>query len=158
MYFHDKKNDTNIDDNFDNKQNILFPILSFIDKYKKIIIVSIVILVLLIVMVLLFSNRKVTKYLDLSGEEIVTIYIGSDYIEPGYSAYNSKDEDLKSKVTIESNLNNKETGEYEIIYTLGDITKRRTIKVIEKPKEYTYIHLNSVEKGTTDVYAKLGEN
>ena len=157
MYFNNQKSNTNIDNDFNNKSNILSSFLSIISKYKKIIIISIIILILLIIMVMIFSNRKVNKYLELTDEEIVTIYEGTDYVEPGYKAYNSKDEDLKSEVIIETNLNNKEIGEYEVLYTLGNITRIRKVNVIAKPKEYTYIHLNGVEKGTTDVYVKLGE-
>ena len=121
MYFNNQKSNTNIDNDFNNKSNILSSFLSIISKYKKIIIISISILILLIIMVMIFSNRKVNKYLELTGEEIVTIYEGTDYVEPGYKAYNSKDEDLKSEVTIETNLNNKAIGKYEILYTLGNI-------------------------------------
>ena len=83
MYFNEKKTNTNIDNDFNNKQNGLSSILSFISKYKKIIIISIIILILLIIMVMIFSNRKVNKYLELTGEEIIKIYEGNDYVEPG---------------------------------------------------------------------------
>ena len=91
-------------------------------------------------MIILFTNRKVTNYLVLNGEETITIYQDSDYIEAGFEAYNSKKEDITNRVTIKSTLNTNKIGEYEITYTIGEITRTRIIKVIEKPKEYTYIY------------------
>ena len=155
MYFKDK-NDTNIDDEFNNENNILSSLISKLLKYKFIIIISIIGVFLLIIMFLCFINNKITNYLLLTGDEIITIYQGSDYIEFGYSAYNSKKEDLTNKVIIKSNLNINKIGEYQICYTIGDITKTRIIKVVEKPKEYTFLRLEPVNN-SIDIFLQLGE-
>ena len=151
MYFNDKNSDTNIDRKVKNNNKSSLPKLSI----NKIIIVG-VILIIFIVMILLFINRKPTMYMELIGDEVITLYQGSDYIEPGYKAYNSRDEDLNNDVIIESNLNIDKIGEYEITYTIGDIVKTRKINVIEKSKEYTYIYLNTINNNV-NVYLKVGE-
>ena len=143
MYFNENKNDTNIDKDFKDNKSSLSSFFSLIDKYKKILIISIIVIFLIIILLFVFkkgNNESIIQYLELHGEEIITIYQGSDYIEPGYNAYNSNNVDLNEDVIIHSSLNNKEIGEYEITYTLGDIVKTRKVKVIENPKEYTYIH------------------
>ena len=153
MYFKDKDN-TNIDDEFDDG-SIFSKILNILNKYKLIIIIALI-LIFVIVFILLFSNRKVTNYLDLEGEEYITIYQNEDYIEPGYDAYNSKNQQLNSQVEVLTNIDTGKIGEYEITYSLGEITKTRKVKVIEKPKEYTYIYLKSVND-SINVYLKVGE-
>ena len=153
MYFKDKDN-TNIDDEFDDG-NILSKILNILNKYKLIIIIALI-LIFVIVFILLFSNRKVTNYLALEGEEYITIYQNEDYIEPGYDAYNSKNQQLNNQVKVLTNIDTSKVGEYEITYSLGEITKTRKVKVIEKPKEYTYIYLKSVND-SINVYLKVGE-
>ena len=154
MYFN-KKNDTNIDDEFRN-DNIFSSIISFLFKYKLIIIISVVIITVLVLVFILFSNRQVSNYLVLEGEELVTIYQGGDYIEPGYNGYNSKNVDLTNDVIIETNLNKDVVGEYEIVYKLGDVVKTRYVNVINKPKDYTFIYLNSVNKNV-DLYLQKGD-
>jgi len=153
MYFKDRDN-TNIDEEFNDK-NIISNILNFIDKYKIILIFLIVTIIIIIICISLFS-KKITKYLILTGDEIITIYEGSDYIEPGYNAYNSKDENLNNEVKIDSNLNTKTIGEYEISYTLGDIVKNRKVIVVEKPQIHTFIKLNAINNNI-NIFLKVGE-
>ena len=154
MYFKDKDN-TNIDDEFNNSNNIISSVLNFINKYK-IILVFLIVIILIIIVFTSFLNKKTTNFLVLNGEEIITIYEGTDYIEPGYIAYNSKDEDLNKDVKIDSNLDTKMIGEYEIIYTLGDIVKNRKVIVVEKPQIHTFIRLNAINNNI-NIYLKIGE-
>ena len=151
MYFNDKNN-TNIDSEFNNKKNIL----QILNRYKLFILITIITITLIILIIFFTTNKKRTNYLILNGEENITLYQGADYIEPGYSAYNSKNENLNSNINISSNLDINNIGEYEITYTIGDITKTRTITVIEKPKEYTYIYLKTVNNDI-NVYLKVNE-
>ena len=149
------KKDTNIDLEFNNnKKNILF----FLNKYKiYLIVVFTIILAIFITVLLLNKKEKITyNYLNLTGDEYITLYLGADYIEPGYEAYNSKNENLTSQVEIKSNLNVNEIGEYEIIYSIGDVTKSRKISIIEKNEEYTYIYLNTIDNDV-NIYLKTGE-
>lgn len=162
MYFHENKKNTNIDKDFKENKSILLTILEFINKNKIIIIISITILVA-IIMIITFTKKnnlisKVENTLVLSGDEIITLYQGNDYIEPGYEAYDSNDNILTSKVIINSNLNINEPGEYEITYTIDDITKKRTIRIIEKEdkENYTFIYLNTINNDI-NVYIPIGE-
>jgi len=114
MYFGDK-HETNIDDEFNQENNILSGILKMLSKYKLFVIVGLF-LIVIVLMIILFVNKKVINYLDLNGEEVITLYQGTDYIEPGFKAYNSKKEELNSLVIIKSTLDTDEVGEYEITY------------------------------------------
>ena len=154
MYFKDKGN-TNIDSEFNN-DNILSRLLKIISKYKVFIIGIVLVIILIVLMSFLFLNKKITNYLILEGEENITIYQGVDYVEPGYNAYNSKDEDLSNEVIIRSTLDTNKIGEYEITYTIGNITKTRIITVIAKPEEYTYIYLKTINNDI-NVYLKVND-
>jgi len=155
MYFKNKNN-TNIDNKFDNNYNIL----NFITKYKIFLIISLVIITIITIIFIKTHNNyainKINYYLELYGDTTITIYENSDYIEPGYNAYNSKNENLNKDVKINSNLNTKKIGEYEINYTIDNITKTRKIIVTEKPKTYTFIRLNIIDNNT-NIYLKLNE-
>ena len=153
MYFKDKNN-TNIDKEFNNNNDVLSSVLSTINKYKIFLIIGL--LLIIIIFIFLLSKPKAINYLELIGDDVVTIYQDADYIEPGYKAYNSRNEDLISNVIVESNVNNDVIGEYKITYTLGKIVKTRIINVIEKPKEYTFIYLNTVNNNV-NIYLKIGE-
>ena len=159
MYFKDK-NDTNIDNEFDDDRNILSLIFDMINKYKKGLLIFLGIILLMIIMVIIFMNSfknwETINYLTLNGDEKITIYQGSDYIEFGYVAYDSKNKDLSKEVKVESNLDINKVGEYEISYVLGDIERTRIVKVIEKPKESTFLYLKMLNN-SVDVYLKLGE-
>jgi len=155
MYFKNKNN-TNINNNIDNNYNIL----NFITKYKIFLIISLVIITIITIIFIKTHNNyainKINYYLELYGDTTITIYENSDYIEPGYNAYNSKNENLNKDVKINSNLNTKKIGEYEINYTIDNITKTRKIIVTEKPKTYTFIRLNIIDNNT-NIYLKLNE-
>lgn len=157
MYFNDDKKFTNIDNEFEN-DNILSNILNLLNKYKIIIIIFLL-LVIGIIVIIYFNNnnvKNVINYLVLNGDESITIYQDSDYIELGFEAYNSKNENLTNDVIIKSNLDTSKIGYYEIIYTIGDVTKTRKINVIAKPKDYTYIYLKTVDN-SVNIYLKVGE-
>ena len=156
MYLNSNKSKTNIDTELTKKNNNLSLIIEKITHNKVPLLIGLAIIIIAIIL-FLFINRKVTNYLILNGEENITLYEGSDYIESGFKAYNSKDENLNSQVIIKSTLDTDEVGEYEITYTLGEIIKTRKIKVIEKSASYTYIYLKTVNN-SVNVYLKVGEN
>lgn len=154
MYFHDKKSNTNIDNQF-KKENIFSRMLKLLSQHKMIIVIAVV-LILIILMIIIFSTRKVKTYVTLNGEDTITLYQGADYIESGYEAHNSKGEDLTSQVIIKSTLDISKIGEYEITYTVGKITKTRKITIVEKPQEYISIYLVPVNN-SVNIYLKKGE-
>ena len=154
MYFNENNSNTNIDKEFNQEKNNLSHILFLLNKYKLFIIGIVIILIILMIFIIL--NRKINNYIILTGEENITLYQGTDYIEPGYSAYNSKDKDLTNEVIIKSTLDTSKIGEYKITYTIRNITKTRIITVIEKPKEYTYIYLKTINNDI-NIYLKVNE-
>ncbi len=76
--------------------------------------------------------------IKLKGYNPMTIYKGSKYNEPGYTATDGCDGDLTSKVKVNNNLNTNTTGTYEVTYSVSDTSGnttsvKRTIKVINRP-------------------------
>jgi len=151
MYFKDKEN-TNIDSEF--KENIIK-----FDFNKLKLPLMIFGVILLIIMILIFVqkfNKKenITYYINILGNENYSIYQNSDYIEPGYEAYDSKGNDLTNEVEIIGIVDTKTIGEYELTYNIQDIFVTRKVSVIEKPKGATYIYL----KGNSVIYLEKNQN
>ena len=140
MYFKDKDND-DITLDFDNKK---FDIKKF--KLPLIILGIIVIIVIGIIFLTnknnnLSSNIKTDYFLTLEGEELITIYKGNEYVEPGYSGKDSLGNDLTNKVVVFSNIDTSVIGDYEVVYTLNDKILTRYISVVDKPIGATSIYL-----------------
>ena len=148
MYFKEKEN-TNIDEEFQQKKTI------DIKKFKPLIIIIGAVLVLFIIVFVAFSlTRKdpvVTYSINLQGDSTITLTLGNDYIEAGYSAFDSNNNDLTNEVEVSSNLRINEVGIYEITYKLKDTQTIRTINIVE-PTNDTYIYL----KGEKNIYLKVG--
>ena len=152
MYFN-KKADTNIDKEFNKKFSLSNIIKPFLNKY---ILIIIAISIIVVVIVSLSLNKKEEYFFTLKGAKEITIYQGTDYIEPGYDAYSTKDDNLLSEVVIDSDLNNNVVGKYEITYVFNDITETRIVHVVKKPQEYVFIYLNSVNDNV-NIYLKKRE-
>jgi len=104
------------------------------------------------------SDEVVKNYLKLNGDKTITVLRGTDFEDPGFEAYNSKNEDLKSFVKINSTLNIEKIGTYKITYSLYDIVVTRKVNVIANSNEKTEIILNTFGNDeTTDVYLLVGE-
>ena len=137
MYFKDKSN-TNIDSEFNNKK-------IDIKKFKIPLIILGIIVILVIGIIVLVNTgvfKKETNYfLTLEGEELITIYKGNEYVEPGYLGKDNLGNDLTDEVVVSSNIDTSITGDYEIIYTLNDKILTRYISVVDKPIGATSIYL-----------------
>lgn len=153
MFFNDDKVDTNIDEEFGKDFSSI--LIGTIKKYKFIFIGAIVLLILILIMVYLGNNNSV-NYLILNGDDTINIYMGTSYIEVGYEAYDSENNNLNGLVVVESNLDANKIGEYEILYKLGEIVKVRKINVVEKPDNYTRIGLKMINEDV-DINLKVGE-
>ena len=149
MYFKEKE-DTNIDKEFSGNKQVN---LDF-DKLKPIFfIVGGLVLLVIIAIVLINVFNKGAKYtLTIVGNDNITINLGSDYIEPGYSAYDKKGNDVTKEVKISSNIDTTKEGNYEILYSIGKISKVRYVTV-KKTNNQTIIRLTN---GTT-MYLEVGE-
>ena len=74
-------------------------VIYILKKYNFLFIGAIVLEVIILTMTYLGSNKTI-NYLVLSGDDIVNIYKGTSYIETGYMAYNSDNEDLNNMVVV----------------------------------------------------------
>jgi len=154
MFFKDRE-DTNIDNDFKNNDNN--KLKKFLFNNKVVLCIILFVIIFIICFLIFFNNKNYENFkLNLIGEDIVTIYQGDDYIEPGYKAFNSKNENFNDKVKVNSNLNVKLVGEYEISYKIGNIVKTRKIIVVEKTQDNTFIRLNTINN-IVNVYLKVGE-
>ena len=83
-----------------------------------------------------------------------TIYIGDKYSEPTYTAIDNYDGDITNKVKVQSNLNFKKVGTYEIAYSVSDSSgNEATDKIIihVKKKKNPYVVV-SISKQTLKYY------
>lgn len=144
MYFNDSKEDTNIDSEFEDRKLFNFDF----NKYK-IPLIIIGLIILLIIIIVIIKNGKKSYYIELKGEDQMTICKGDLYQEPGYTAYDNKKHDLNSKVIVNGTVNTNVVGTYTVTYSLSNIKATRTIDVTEA---ITYIYL----KGNKNITIKQG--
>ena len=147
MYFNTNVNGTNIDKEFNKEKKFNF------DKYKKYIFIGLGCILILGLIFILIGRKKISYYIDLSGNREITIYKGDIYIEPGYTARDNKGNDLTEKVVVNNMIDISTIGTYEIIYTLNNTEVKRIINVLEKPTGATIMYL----KGSTTIYLKVGD-
>ncbi len=58
--------------------------------------------------------------ITLNGDRWMVLALGSDYIDPGFSAYDAVDGDLTGNVTIQGNVDTNKIGTYRIYYSVED--------------------------------------
>lgn len=153
MYFNDKS-DTNIDDELKNNSGSKFSFLfEFIHRYLKWIIIGVVVLILLIILIVFLKGRS-NYILLLNGDTEMTVYQGDKFIDPGYTAYDKKKNDVSSEVIVDdSSFDVNKVGEYSIYYTLHRVKRTRKVNVIQKPNGATILYL----KGDMTIKLKVGE-
>lgn len=135
------KSDTNIDSEFDKKN-------FDIKKYKiPLIIFGIVIILAIIIFLINFGafnkvvNEEVNYFLSLDGKQIITVYQGSEYVEPGYLGRDSLGNNLTDEVVVSSNVDTSVVGYYEVVYKLYDKKLIRYVAVVNKPAGVPSIYL-----------------
>lgn len=141
MFFNNANNVDEDDDNVSGRKKFNFDLNKF--KGKSSIIVGAVSIFLIIIGIIILSVNNVDYYLVINGADNITIYLNHEYSELGYSAYDSKSNDLTDRVVVKSNLDTNKVGNYQISYSIGNITKIRYVSVIEGGK--TDIKLNGDE-------------
>ena len=133
-----------------------------INLSSNVIIIISVLIIIFIILISYFigSGGPITNTIELNGDSSVTIYKGNKYDDPGAKAYDNKDNDLTSEIDVINNVDINKTGRYEIIYTLGDISVKRTVRVIDKPSVNNQIpnkDENNKEENKDSVSKKNGE-
>lgn len=90
------------------------------------------------------SVKRTVKVLDkelpsisLNGDSEITIYVGDNYIDPGYEAIDNVDGDITENVQVTGDVDSEIVGEYIITYTVSDsssnvASQTRKVRVIEK--------------------------
>lgn len=58
--------------------------------------------------------------LTLEGPENVGLYVGQEFVDPGFSATDAHDGDLTAEVKIEGDVNNYRLGVYDLVYKVAD--------------------------------------
>lgn len=100
-------------------------------KKEKIIIISIITLLLITMIAIIFKNPIKLK------KGNITIEYKEKYKEPGYTA-KKLGKDLKSKVKVSNNINNKKLGNYKVTYKLKynhiNYKKERRVEVKDTKK------------------------
>lgn len=64
----------------------------------------------------------VKPVITLTGEETVQYNVGEEYQEPGYEATDNADGTLTEAVIVENNINNSVAGDYQVTYTVKDLS------------------------------------
>lgn len=92
--------------------------------------------------------------LKINGSKEVTVYIGDKYNEPTYSAIDNYDGDITESVKVQSNIDLKKIGTYEINYSVSDSSGNETsdkVIVHVKGKKNPYVVV-SISKQTLKYY------
>ncbi len=100
--------------------------------------------------------------LTLEGDDIVTLLVGTEYEELGYSAIDNCDGDITEKVIINGEIDKDSIGEYVLTYTVVDLygnkaIKQRTISYVDtKAPEITLVGNNQYILEVGSEYKELG--
>jgi len=155
----------------------------------NIIIFILIFLIIGVCVLLLFNGEKEEKPIDnnpqpiepskpvsivtitLKGEKEVTVIKGSEYNDPGYTAHDSLEGDLTSKVIVDGRVDTNVTGTYTITYRVYNSSginteTKRTIKVIDdldiiidyNPKELTNNDVTINVKITGDCFDSITDS
>lgn len=68
---------------------------------------------------IVFKDKEAPT-ITLEGDESITIYVGEEYKELGYSVIDNCDKDIKDKVKVSGSVDSSREGNYEITYTATD--------------------------------------
>ena len=121
-----------------------------------IITITVLLLVFIIVLAVVIGKSNAYAYtLELNGESNVVVYKNGSYEDPGAKVYDKNNNDYSDKIVVESNLNLKKTGQYEITYKYDGAYVKRIVKVIEKKEDNSTN--NVTQKGETIISLKGNE-
>lgn len=107
-------------------------------------------------------NRKVlvkdavSPVITLEGGNEYYIEVGSEYIDPGYTAIDNLDGEITENVKITGSIDTKKIGTYELIYTVSDfsgneVSVKRTIYTVDTTGPALYL------KGANPLYMNLND-
>lgn len=84
--------------------------------------------------------------IDLKGQSTIRVFENTLWVEPGFQAMDNYDGDISKQVTIQNNVNMKQKGMYDIIYSVKDasgntISVQRKVQVCADPSNVR-VHYN----------------
>lgn len=68
----------------------------------------------------------------LEGDDVVYLNYLEEYVEPGYTAHDSNNKDVTNKVIVNNNIKSDTPGIYEVNYTIGKTTVKRSVVVSDQ--------------------------
>ena len=94
--------------------------------------------------------------INLEGGEEVTVYVGDQYKELGYTVTDNCDKDLKDKVKVEGNVDTSKEGDYVLTYKVADSSSNesfvlRKVKVVDNKGVIYLTFDDGPNDGTTNV-------
>ena len=113
------------------------------------IIIAILVVLIIIAGIILFLKRRPIKgpseepkgnsyFINLIGERQMNLYVGEQYQEPGYEAFDQDNNIVTDLVVVINNVNSNTIGTYDVIYEIHDnnanVSEKRIVNIIEKPK------------------------
>ncbi len=108
------------------------------------------------------NSKDVTApELRLNGDTEITMAVGTEFVDPGYTATDDYDGDVTNKVVISGTVNNAKAGTYELTYTVSDTAGNTTSKkrtVIFEELGNLDISMGSVLDGVTPQISLKGAN
>ena len=129
--------DTSIVGEYEVKYNLKIP-FSFINKSlsRKVVVTD-----------------TIPPELKIEGKKEVTIKVGNKYSYPTYTAIDNYDSDITDNVKVETNLNTKKSGTYEIKYSITDSNNNQTTdKVVVNVKAKNPYIVVSISNQTLKYY------
>lgn len=98
--------------------------------------------------------------IELYGKQIMTLYLGDNYIEEGYIAKDNCDGDLTNNVIVDSNLNTNKEGNYKITYKVKDKSGNeesieRYIDILKEPNSNEKIIYLTFDDGPSNTTPKI---
>ena len=89
--------------------------------------------------------------MSLNGDVDVVLYKGNNYNDLGAVLIDENNNDLSNQILVDNKVNVNLVGNYEIIYSFGDISVKRIVKVINKPKISEQSISSDNKKGETKI-------
>lgn len=132
-----------------------------IRSFIKLPVISQIIVLGLIIITLFFivgGLKKISTYkIVLDGSDVISIYEGGTFTEPGYTAYNYKNIISTNKVKVNNNIDFDNIGEYEVKYYINNIFKHNSVKRIIRVLKNPIDDINFSLIGDSDIVVKFGK-
>lgn len=140
------------------------------ERESKIYNIIIIVLVIAIIVsgIYLFAKSRPPKIDEVSeisynivlqGNNYITLYVGENYKEEGFTAFDSDGNNISNRVEVISNVDTSKVGTYEIIYRISDqhdsVEQTRTINVIQKTSTTTKTSISFKLKGNSKMEITL---